>query len=129
LSGAFGEAVVSDTVNALPGLHRHVVAAGQPAPAVGELVTAAIDEERRNAIRRNHTGTHLLHWALRQVLGEHVKQQGSYVSPERLRFDFSHFEPVSAEQIAEIEDLVNADVLANEPVRHFETTKDEAAKL
>ena len=96
---------------------------------VRDLVTATVDASRRNAIRRNHTATHLLHWALRTVLGDHVKQQGSMVAPDRLRFDFSHFEPVTPEQIAEIEDLVNHDVLANEPVRHFETTKAAAADL
>ena len=67
--------------------------------------------------------------ALREVLGDHVKQQGSLVGPDRLRFDFSHFEPVSAEQIREIEDLANHEILDNAPVRHFETTKDEAAAL
>ncbi|MEZ5205337.1 MAG: DHHA1 domain-containing protein [Acidimicrobiales bacterium] len=92
-------------------------------------MAASIDVERRDAIRRNHTGTHLLHWALREVLGSHVKQQGSWVGPDRLRFDFSHYEAVTADQIQAIEDLVNADVLVNSPVRHFETTKAEATEL
>ena len=76
-----------------------------------------VDVDRRDAIRRNHTGTHLLHWALREVLGDHVRQQGSLVAPDRLRFDFSHYEPVTADQMAEIEDLVHGEVLANPPVR------------
>jgi alanyl-tRNA synthetase len=120
---------VADTLLALPGLHRHVVRPNGSTLLPSQLVTAAIDVERRDAIRRNHTGTHLLHWALREVLGPHVKQQGSLVAPDRLRFDFSHFEQVTPEQIAAIEDLVNGDVLANDPVRHFETTKDEATAL
>ena len=82
--------------------------------------------ERRESIRRNHTGTHLLHWALRQVLGDHVRQQGSLVAPDRLRFDFSHFGPMSEAEIARVEDLVNAEVLRNEPVRTYETTRKEA---
>jgi alanyl-tRNA synthetase len=95
----------------------------------GQVVHAAIDVDRRDAIRRNHTATHLLHWALREVLGSHVAQQGSWVGPDRLRFDFSHFEQVTPDQIRAIEDMVNRDVLANEPVRHFETTKAAAAEL
>jgi len=129
LVGPNGSGHVTDTVAPLPGLHRHVVAVTVGSFEVGDVVTASIDVERRNAIRRNHTGTHLLHWALREVLGSHVKQQGSMVAPDRLRFDFSHFEPVTADQIAQIEDLVNRDVLANDPVRHFETTKAEATEL
>jgi alanyl-tRNA synthetase len=130
INGRTGHFEVLDTVQALPGLHRHIVRETTGGTIeVGEKVDAWINEERRDAIRRNHTGTHLLHWALREVLGTHVKQQGSLVDPTRLRFDFSHYEPVTAEQIAEIEDLVNRDVLANEPVRHFETTKAEAAEL
>jgi alanyl-tRNA synthetase len=121
--------LVVDTVLALPGLHRHVVRLEEGELVEGQVVRAAIDVERRDAIRRNHTATHLLHWALREVLGSHVKQQGSWVGPDRLRFDFSHFEQVSAQQIETIEDLVNHDVLANHPVRHFETTKAEAAEL
>jgi alanyl-tRNA synthetase len=129
LTATSGAAEVTDTLQALPGLHRHVVRLTDGAIVAGDVVVAAIDVERRDAIRRNHTATHLLHWALRKVLGDHVKQQGSMVAPDRLRFDFSHYEAVTAEQIAEIEDLVNHDVLANEPVRHFETTKAEAAEL
>ncbi|CAN5641560.1 alanine--tRNA ligase [soil metagenome] len=126
--GFVGE--VTDTTYALPGLHRHLVRVTEgEAPAVGTTVDAAIDVQRRDAIRRNHTATHLLHWALREVLGTHVKQQGSYVAPDRLRFDFSHFEAITPEQLRAIEDLVNHDVLANEPVRHFETTKAAAVDL
>jgi alanyl-tRNA synthetase len=93
----------------------------------GQLARAEIDAERRDATRRNHTGTHLLHWALRTVLGEHVKQAGSLVGPDRLRFDFSHYAPLSPDEITRIEDLVNAEVLRNEPVRTYETTKEQAA--
>jgi len=120
---------VVDTRYAVPGLIRHVVSVTEGEPVVGATVDAAIDVERRDAIRRNHTATHLLHWALREVLGTHVKQQGSLVAPDRLRFDFSHYEAVTPAQLAAIEDLVNHDVLANEPVRHFETTKEAAADL
>ncbi len=81
--------------------------------AVGDRVNAVVDGARRDAIRRNHTGTHLLHAALRQVLGTHVKQAGSLVDPTRLRFDFSHFAPVADEDLADIESIVNREVLAN----------------
>src|SRR4029453_8857524 len=90
---------------------------------------APIDGARRDATRRNHTGTHILHWALREVLGHHVRQQGSLVAPDRLRFDFSHFEPVTREQLREIEDLANHEILANAGVHHFETTMNEARDL
>ncbi len=128
ITGGGASGVVTDTVQALPGLHRHVVRVEEGAFEPGQVVVAAIDVDRRSAIRRNHTGTHLLHWALREVLGSHVKQQGSHVGPDRLRFDFSHFEAVTPDQIVAIEDLVNRDVLDNTEVRHYETTKDEATK-
>ncbi|HUB30086.1 MAG TPA: alanine--tRNA ligase [Terracidiphilus sp.] len=81
--------------------------------AVGDRVQTVVDGERRDAIRRNHTGTHLLHAALRQVLGTHVKQAGSAVHPDRLRFDFSHFAQVADEELEEIESIVNREVLKN----------------
>jgi len=123
-----GTATVLDTTAALPGLHRHTARVeGEITP--GQEATAKIDAERREAIRRNHTGTHLLHWALREVLGTHVKQQGSLVSPEYLRFDFSHHSPVSDEEMERIESLVNERVLANEPVRAYTTSKEHAEQL
>jgi alanyl-tRNA synthetase len=124
-----GTAIVDDTTYGLPGLHRHLAHITEGSIDAGQEATAAIDVERRDAIRRNHTGTHILHWALRKVLGENVKQQGSLVDPERLRFDFGPSDAVTDAQIREIEDLANAEILANDPVRHYETTKAEASNL
>src|SRR6185437_6619418 len=84
--------------------------------AVGDHVNTIVDGARRDHIKRNHTGTHLLHAALRQVLGTHVKQAGSAVHPDRLRFDFSHFAQVADEELQEVEDIVNREVLANAEV-------------
>ncbi len=128
ITTATGRFRVLDTTEVLEGLTRHLgyVAAGEIAP--GEEARAEIDVERRDAIRRNHTGTHLLHWALRHVLGDHVRQQGSLVAPDRLRFDFSHFGPLTKDEVAAIEDLVNSRVLADEPVETVETTKAAAAE-
>ena len=128
ISAAGARVEVLDTTYALPGLHRHLARPVEGELREGQEVVAAIDVERRQAIRRNHTGTHLLHWALRQVLGDHVKQQGSLVGPDYLRFDFSHFQAVTPEELAAVEDLANAEVLANDPVRHYETTKAQAAE-
>jgi alanyl-tRNA synthetase len=124
-----GRAEVLDTTYALPGLigHRVRVVEGEVSPGQGAV--AAVDVPRREAIRRNHTGTHILHWALREVLGEHVKQAGSLVAPDRLRFDFSHYNPVTAEELARVEELANERVLANEPVRAYETSKEEAERI
>ena len=95
--------------------------------AVGDLVNTRVDGERRDAIRRNHTGTHLLHAALRQVLGTHVKQAGSAVHPDRLRFDFSHFAQVADEELQEIEDIVNREVLKNARVETLEDVPIDVA--
>ncbi len=124
-----GVAEVLDTTYALPNLRRHVARIVDGVIEPGQTATAAIDVARRDAIRRNHTATHLLHHALRQVLGDHVKQAGSLVAPDRLRFDFSHYEPLTNEQITEIERLVNSETLANTAVRHFETSKAEAEAM
>jgi len=83
--------------------------------SIGDNVTANVDGERRQAIVLNHSATHLMHAALRKVLGEHVQQKGSLVAPDRLRFDFSHYEPVTPEQLQEIEDLVNEQIRRNTP--------------
>ncbi len=121
-----GELQVLDTTFALPGLRRHTCSVVSGSVEVGQSAKAAINVVARDATRRNHTATHMLHWALRQVLGDHVKQAGSHVSPERLRFDFSHYAPVSASEIEEIERLTNGQLIANDSVRAYETSKDEA---
>jgi alanyl-tRNA synthetase len=95
--------------------------------AVGDHVRTVVDADRRNAIRRNHTGTHLLHAALRQVLGDHVKQAGSSVDPLRLRFDFSHFAQVADEELEEVESIVNREVLADAKVDTLEDVPIDVA--
>ena len=121
---------VLDTQYGIPGslvLHRAQVLRGELAE--GDSVTAAIDAERRDRIRRNHTATHVLHWALREVLGPHVKQSGSLVAPDRLRFDFSHFQAVTPEELEQIEDVANREIITDAPVRHYETTREHAEAI
>lgn len=98
------------------GLHSHVVRVKRGRLRVWDAVTCRVDRTRRMATARNHTSTHLLQAALRSVIGEHVKQAGSYVSPERLRFDFSHFYSMERKEIDEVEDYVNERILENIPV-------------
>ena len=124
-----GVVEVDDCTFALPGLHRHVGRVTTGSVSKGSEASAEINDERRSAIRRNHTGTHVLHWALREVLGEHVKQAGSLVAADRLRFDFSHFEAVTVAQLLEVEDLVNSELLTNDSCRHYETTMEHAQEV
>ncbi len=106
--------------------HVHYGTVEEGSLAVGDELDAIVDEERRQAIRLNHSATHLMHAALRNILGEHVQQKGSLVAPDRLRFDFSHYEAVTPEQLLEIEDVVNADIRANAPADVQNMSYDDA---
>ncbi|MDP9150023.1 MAG: alanine--tRNA ligase [Myxococcota bacterium] len=119
---------VEDTVKPAAGLVAHVGVLARGAVAVGDAVRLQVDHALRSATRRNHTATHLLHWALRTVLGEQANQKGSLVSPDRLRFDFAHNRALAAEEIARIEDLVNTKVLTDAPVITEILPIDEARK-
>ena len=124
-----GSAVVLDTKHALQGLHGHRVRVQSGYLTVGQTATATIDIPRREAIRKSHTGTHVLHWALRDVLGDHASQAGSLVEPGRLRFDFSHFTQVAPQELAEVEARVNEKLIDNERVKTTVTTKKEAEEM
>ncbi len=120
-------AVVLDTPPApAPGLVVHRVKVERGSLRLSDPVSAIVDTEKRDATRRNHTATHLMHAALREVLGTHVKQAGSVVAPNYLRFDFTHYQPLTREEVAEIERLVNYHILRNEPVRTDILSLDEA---
>lgn len=108
-------------------VHRGVVIEGSL--NTGDMVKAKVDEERRIATARNHSATHLLHKALREVLGSHVEQAGSLVTPSRLRFDFSHFAPLTKEEIERVEQLVNEKILEGLAIEVFETSLSEAKEL
>lgn len=129
ISTESGRLDVLDTVYAAPGLIRHIGKVTEGKISEGQLASLSIDSDRRKAIKRNHTATHLLHWALREILGDHVQQQGSLVDDQRLRFDFSHFAAVTDTEITAIENLVNELVLDNLPVTHEEVTKSEAESM
>ncbi len=119
-------AYVTDTVTPEAGLYAHRVRVEGGRVSAGDEVMACVDTHRRSAIERNHTATHILHAALRQVLGDHVKQAGSYVGPDRLRFDFTHFEAMTQDQIKEVERIANAKVMEAVPTTIYETSLDEA---
>jgi alanyl-tRNA synthetase len=112
-----GSVVVEDTQKPVPGLvvHRGRVRSGKV--CLGEPARLSVDAPRREATRRNHSATHLLHLALRTTLGGHVQQKGSLVGPDRLRFDFTHGKPLTADDIRRVEDHVNARILMNAPVQ------------
>ncbi|MDA8359527.1 MAG: alanine--tRNA ligase [Actinomycetota bacterium] len=123
-----GQAEVYDTVPALPGLTAHRVRiTGEIFP--GQDALATIDGARREAVRRNHTATHLLHAALRSVLGEHVRQQGSLVAPDRLRFDFTHHGALAPEELRAVVEMAEDDVLSNGVVETVETSRARAEEL
>src|SRR5207245_11796790 len=126
LQATAGRIEVTDTQKAGRGLfiHRGIVAEGSV--AVNDTAKATADASRRADIARNHTATHLLHAALRKVLGAHVQQAGSLVAPDRLRFDFSHIAPMSIEEIGEVQRLVNEWVRADGPVRPRESSYQQA---
>jgi alanyl-tRNA synthetase len=109
-------AEVRDATRPVPGLVLHRVRVKRGALRVGQTVRAAVDTARRRMTAKNHTATHLLHAALRQTLGDHVKQAGSLVAPDRLRFDFTHFSPLTPQEVDRIEEIVNAQVWENRGV-------------
>ena len=128
IEGANGRVRVEDTQSPVAGLivHRGVVEAGDM--SLGELVTARVDVSRRLDAARNHSGTHLLHASLRSVLGPHVRQAGSLVTPDRLRFDFSHVGPLSPEEQLSVQNMANARVRDNLEVSTQESTYAEAVR-
>jgi len=117
---------VTDTQAIIDGITVHHGSFSSGSFTVGEAVTLQVDSQQRTQTRRNHSATHLLHFALRHVLGDHVKQRGSLVGPNRLRFDFSHFGPLTDEEATTIEDMVNARIVQNEAVTTDVLSKDEA---
>ncbi|MGH2740124.1 MAG: alanine--tRNA ligase [Actinomycetota bacterium] len=120
------ELIVEDTVPG-PGetvVHRAKVAMGEV--RTGQEARARVDADRRAAVARSHTGTHIAHWTLRHLLGEHARQAGSLVAPGRIRFDFTHFEAPSRSLLEEVEGLANRRLLENDPVRAYETTFEYA---
>jgi len=120
------EFVVSDTKKVLSDLFVHIGKVSKGSFSTGSTAHFEVTGDRREAIRCNHTATHLMHKVLRDVLGEHVKQAGSLVNAERLRFDFSHHEPVTAAEKVNIEAIVNAEIWKNEAVETKLMTQDEA---
>jgi len=128
LKAGANEFKVADTQKRGGGAYAHLGTVSKGEIKVGDTVDAQVDEALRAATVLNHSATHLLHAALRAVLGTHVTQKGSLVAPDRLRFDFSHYQAVTPEELARIEDLVNAEIRRNEAADVRETSYDEAIK-
>ncbi|MET1024093.1 MAG: alanine--tRNA ligase [Pseudoxanthomonas sp.] len=126
LSGAGSVFNVSDTQKLAGQFHGHIGQLERGALVIGDLVSANADDQRRGATILNHSATHLLHAALRALLGTHVQQKGSLVAPDRLRFDFSHFQPVSPAELAEVERRVNAEIRRNHGVEIHHMAMQEA---
>jgi alanyl-tRNA synthetase len=124
-----GDAVVLDTQHVIQGLHGHKAKVTRGELVNGQPVSSAIDSPRREGIRKSHTGTHVLHWALRDILGEHASQAGSLVDNGRLRFDFSHFSQVAPQELAEVEAEANARLVANSEVTTTITSKEDAEEM
>lgn len=127
--GPMGKMEVTTTRKLPEGTTYHVGVISEETLHVGDAVTFEVDTERRMSMARNHTATHLLHAALKQVLGNHVNQAGSLVMPDRLRFDFTHFSPVTAEELQQVTDLVNAEILKAQDVAIAEMSMPEAKEL
>lgn len=123
--GEKGVFLVTHTSSPYKGVIVHRGKVSKGTVQVGDVFKGMVDAVRRRKIENNHTATHLLHWALHQVLGEHVKQAGSVVEPNRLRFDFSHHKPLSLQELRQVEDLVNAQIRTNAPVSTYELPYEE----
>ncbi len=126
LSGAGVQLQISDTQKFAGQYHGHVAEVSSGSLKVGDVLSGQVDGQRRGATILNHSATHLLHAALREVLGTHVQQKGSLVAPDRLRFDFSHFQPISADELAVIERKVNEQVRANNAAEVHNMAMQEA---
>lgn len=120
---------VVDVVKTSGGVHLHKVKVEKQGLMAGQELRLLVDEKRRNGLRQHHTATHLLHKALRSVLGDHAQQSGSLVQESRLRFDFHHFSALTKEQLAAVEDMVNEAIQADLPVQTAETSMDEAKAM
>ncbi len=120
--------IVNSCQNPYPGVIVHIGKLESGVLILGEPVLAKVDQKRRNEIARHHTATHLLHYALFKVLGAHIRQAGSLVEPDRLRFDFNHHKPLSNEELRQIERIVNDKIREDTPVKAYELSYEEAQK-
>ena len=123
------EGTIVDTTKPVPQIFVHHVVLEQGELQTGQKIAVSVDHERRKRTRRNHTATHLLHAALREVLGDHVKQSGSLVTPERFRFDFTHFSSLDEHDMQRIEEIVNRGIQTNTEVKTKQATLDEALDM